>query len=80
MCPHLFSRKSTTTTTHTPTKKKQSDPGLEQHRRALVTAAAQTLRASQMAVFDERSGNLYVTGESNSPVHVAIVAPPDQAA
>jgi len=34
-----------------------------QHRRALVTAAAQTLRASQMAVFDERSGNLYVTGE-----------------
>jgi hypothetical protein len=45
----------------------QSDPGLEQHRRALVTSAAQKLRESQMAVFDERSGNLYVTGGSNAP-------------
>lgn len=37
------------------------DPTLEAHKRNLVTDAAKQLKASQMAVFDERSGNLYVT-------------------
>ena len=37
------------------------DPTLESHKRALVVDAAQQLKASQMAVFDERSGNLFVT-------------------
>ncbi|GIL81339.1 hypothetical protein Vretifemale_10405, partial [Volvox reticuliferus] len=37
------------------------DPGLDLHKRDLVVEAAKTLRESQMAVFDERSGALYVT-------------------
>ncbi len=39
----------------------QMDPTLEAHKRALVTQAAAQLKESQMAVFDEKSGNLYVT-------------------
>ena len=37
------------------------DPTLESHKRALIVDAAQQLKASQMTVFDERSGNLFVT-------------------
>ena len=33
------------------------------HRRKLITEAARELERSKMARFDERSGNLYVTGE-----------------
>ena len=33
-----------------------ADPGLVAHKRALVAGAARTLKASQMAVFDEASG------------------------
>lgn len=38
-----------------------ADPSLQQHKRALVAEAAKQLKACQMAVFDEKSGNLYVT-------------------
>lgn len=38
-----------------------ADPALESHKRALVTEAAKQLKACQMAVFDDKSGNLYVT-------------------
>ena len=37
------------------------DPTLEQHKRSLVIGATKTLKASQMAVYDDKSGNLYVT-------------------
>ncbi|GAX76248.1 hypothetical protein CEUSTIGMA_g3692.t1 [Chlamydomonas eustigma] len=37
------------------------DPTLEAHKRALIVDAAQQLKSSQMTVFDERSGNLFVT-------------------
>jgi activating signal cointegrator complex subunit 3 len=40
-----------------------SDPPLEGHRRKLITEAARELERSKMARFDERSGNLYVTGK-----------------
>ena len=40
-----------------------SDPALEGHRRKLITEAARELERSKMARFDERSGNLYVTGK-----------------
>ena len=39
-----------------------SDPRLDSHRRKLITDAARELERSKMARFDERSGNLYVTG------------------
>lgn len=39
-----------------------ADPALEGHRRRLVTEAARELERAKMARFDERSGNLYVTG------------------
>ncbi|KAF5832046.1 Sec63 Brl domain-containing protein [Dunaliella salina] len=38
-----------------------TDPSLESHKRTLIVEAARQLKAAQMAVFDERSGNLYVT-------------------
>ena len=37
------------------------DPSLESHKRSLIIEAARQLRAAQMTVFDERSGNFYVT-------------------
>lgn len=39
-----------------------ADPRLDGHRRKLVTEAARELERCKMARFDERSGNLYVTG------------------
>ena len=47
--------------TQTHTADAQSDPSLEQHKRGLIVAAASTLKECQMAVFDDRSGALYVT-------------------
>lgn len=37
------------------------DPALAQHRKELITTAARRLAECRMAVFDEKSGNLYVT-------------------
>jgi len=39
----------------------QIDPSLEAHRRKLLTVAAGTLKECKMAVYDDRSGNFYVT-------------------
>jgi hypothetical protein len=39
----------------------QADPTLTSYSRDLVTNAAKQLHAARMAVFDERSGNLFVT-------------------
>jgi hypothetical protein len=39
----------------------QADPTLNSHSKDLVTAAARQLSAAKMAVFDERSGAMYVT-------------------
>ncbi|MEW5302418.1 MAG: hypothetical protein WDW36_005207 [Sanguina aurantia] len=38
-----------------------TDPALAQFKRQLIIAAANELKKCQMAVFDEKSGNLYVT-------------------
>lgn len=38
-----------------------TDPGLAQFKRQLIISAANELKKCQMAVFDEKSGNLYVT-------------------
>lgn len=46
-----------------PWEELSADPALEGHRRRLVTEAARELERAKMARFDERSGNLYVTGE-----------------
>lgn len=46
---------------HPPPQDLSLDPTLESHKRALVVDAAQQLKASQMTVFDEKSGNLFVT-------------------
>ena len=43
-----------------------SDPRLDGHRRKLIIDAARELERSKMARFDERSGNLYVTGGRRS--------------
>ena len=39
----------------------QADPSLTAYSRDLITNAAKQLHAAKMAVFDERSGNLFVT-------------------
>jgi hypothetical protein len=39
----------------------QADPALTAYSRDLITNAAKQLHAAKMAVFDERSGNLFVT-------------------
>ncbi len=44
------------------------------HRRELVSAAARTLKDSQMAVFDDRSGALYVTELGRVASHYYIKA------
>jgi hypothetical protein len=51
-----------------------ADPPLDGRRHKLITDAARELERSKMARFDERSGNLYVTGVSRfgtSPLRVA---------
>lgn len=39
----------------------QADPALTAYSRDMITSAAKQLHAAKMAVFDERSGNLFVT-------------------
>jgi activating signal cointegrator complex subunit 3 len=39
----------------------QADPSLASYGKELVVNAARQLRDAKLAVFDERSGNLYVT-------------------
>lgn len=39
----------------------QADPTLVSYGRDLITNAAKQLAAAKMAVFDERTGNMYVT-------------------
>lgn len=45
-----------------PWEEVSADHALEGRRRKLITDAARELERSKMARFDERSGNLYVTG------------------
>lgn len=62
-CPTLPCRLQNPLAYGIPWEEVASDPALEGHRRKLITEAARELERSKMARFDERSGNLYVTGK-----------------